>query len=148
MSTNEAKFWDRIVSALWHPKRLLHRVENGVLDGMPDSYTAMDSVANWLELKSPSEPKRGATPLFGSNHKLSQTQKNWLLTNRQAGARGWVAIETENWVILVGARHADAVNVCTVDRLIELADFSARRPLKPDDWTRFRLTLINLEFLP
>lgn len=143
--TNEAKFWQRIVDNIWQPDWLLNRIENGVLDGMPDCYTVIKSVPNWIELKCPAEPKRDATYLFSGSHKLSQTQRNWLLAHRQAGGRGWVGIETEKHVFLLGARYADECNSLTVVELRVLAQFWACRPLHEVHWQRFVDTLLMKE---
>lgn len=132
--TNEAKTWTRMVEALWKPNRVLNRIENGVLDGMPDTHFCIDGAMGWIEIKSPTEPARDKTPLFGSNHKLSIAQRNWLLAYVQAGGAAWVGIETDERMLLVHGRHADIVNRSTVSDLCAVADFHALRPLKPDSW--------------
>ena len=147
MST-EAAFWGRIVTGCWAPDRLLNRIENGVLDGMPDCYTVINGVANWLELKCPSTPSRPGTALFSGAHKLSPTQRNWLLAHRQAGGRGWVGIETDGWVLLIGAQHADVVNTSTLNQLLLRAAFGEERPMKPEHWTQFINTLTNRKLKP
>ena len=141
MADRENKFWNRIVEHLWRPTRVLNRVENGVLDGMPDAYYTIDGLSGWMELKVPIEPARPSTPLFGSNHKLSVSQRNWLLAHRQAGGVGWVEIETESCMMLIGARHADKVNHLTLAQLIAIADFAAQRPVQDQDWEKFVKTL-------
>lgn len=139
--TNEAKFWNRIVEALWHHTRVLERVENGMLDGMPDSHYCLESEPGWMELKCPVEPVRAKTPLFGSNHKLTTTQRNWLIKYHQAGGRAWVAIETDKRVLLIAGHHADRINDLSVSELIKIASFHALRPLLPDTWDNFERTL-------
>lgn len=142
MSGSEVAFWGRIVSALWRPNRVLNRVENGVVDGMPDAYLCMEGSANWVELKAPTEPRRASTPLFGnSNHKLSITQANWLLGHRQAGGRGWIAVETERWMFLCGARMADAINKMTLEEFREFSDFHCERPFAQPHWSAFESAL-------
>lgn len=146
--TNEGRFWTRIVDAMWACERMLNRIENGVLDGMPDCYMVVNGSMNWVELKCPNEPSRPATPLFSGNHKLSVTQRNWLLAHRQAGGRGWVGIETENWCMLIGARHADSVNLMTLPQLLAAADWRSPRPVREADWTAFIITLTNARIQP
>lgn len=148
MSTREAKFWDRIVGGLWDPKRMLQRVENGLVDGMPDSYIVSDAVANWVELKCPIVPARPSTALFSGNHNLSQSQRNWLLMHRQAGGRGWVGIETEEWVILIGAQHADSINSWPLSTILARAAFTARRPMDQTSWRLFLTALTNRKYNP
>ena len=138
MADREVNFWGRIMTGLWRPTRLLNRIENGVLDGMPDSYIVIAGSQNWVELKAPVEPVRTSTALFSGKHNVSITQRNWLLSHRQAGGRGWVAIETDKRVLLIGAQHVDAINVCTTLQLIETAGAGHwLRPMQTDDWDGF-----------
>lgn len=147
--TNEGRFWTRIVNALWAVEALLNRIENGVLDGMPDCYMVIRGSMNWVELKCPTEPKRSDTPLFGgSNHKLSVAQRNWLLSHRQAGGRGWVGIETESWCMLIGAQHADEINLLTMQQLLDRAAWKSPRPVREADWDAFVITLTNPRIKP
>lgn len=141
--TNEGKFWNRIVAALWKANRVFNRIENGVLDGMPDGYYTIESISGWMELKCPNEPKRATTPLFSGNHPLSLAQRNWLLAHHQAGGTSWVAIETESWVFLVAGSYADFINGWTLQQTIKSASFAASRPLKEADWLAFLNTLKN-----
>ena len=142
MST-EVHFWGRIVEALWHPRRVLNRIENGVLDGMPDTHYCIDGASGWIELKCPSEPKRETTALFSGSHKLSIGQANWLLSYVQAGGRAFIGIETDGWVLLVHGKHSDAINTSTITHLKRVSAFSAARPLKPADWIRFTKVLTS-----
>lgn len=141
--TNEGKFWNRIVSGIWKADRVLNRIENGVLDGMPDSYYTIVGCSGWMELKCPTEPKRATTPLFSGNHPLSLAQRNWLIAHHQAGGISWVAIETESWVFLVDGSQADFVNGWNMATMISSASFAAQRPLKEQDWLRFTYTLMR-----
>ena len=65
------------------PGDRLDRIENAVVTGMPDINMCIGGTEVWIEQKSPKEPVRSTTPLFGSNHKISQEQANWFL--RQTG---------------------------------------------------------------
>lgn len=127
--------WGRMAQGLWRPNRVLNRVENGVVDGMPDAYIVLEGFMNWVELKAPIEPARATTALFSGNHKLSISQRNWLLAHRQAGGRGWIAVETDGWFMLLPAAMADDVNKLT---LVAMANspiaFSFKRPAKVSDW--------------
>jgi len=153
MADRERLFWGRIVENLWAPDRFLLRIESGISDGVPDSYYTITQVSGWMELKCPIEPARETTALFSGNHQLSMAQRNWLLAHRQAGGVGFVAIETERHVMLIGSRHVDSVNTSTIEQLRALADFRAVRPLKARDWVQFMWTLtervkINKDLLP
>ena len=141
----EVNFWGRIVTALWAPNRMLARIENGVMDGMPDTYIVLERSMNWVELKAPVEPVRQTTALFSGNHKLSISQRNWLLSHRQAGGRGWIAIESERFVWLVGAKHADRINDATIEQMHELATFTGRRPMSEASWLEFKEALLQKE---
>lgn len=126
------------------PGDRLDRVENVVVAGMPDVNFCGDTVETWIELKSPTEPKRPSTPLFGSNHKLSQDQKNWMLRQFKAGGTAWVLIATDKrWMAILGA-HADRVNEMTVDTLLELSAWSTQKPVKDKtQWKALRKTLLR-----
>lgn len=139
----ETNFWGRIVSGIWGARRVLNRIENGVLDGMPDTYYCIDGTGGWMELKAPVEPKRATTPLFSGNHPLSLAQRNWLLAHAQAGGVSWVAIESDTAVLLVEGRHADIVNGSTLEELKRLAAFWSPRPMAEPDWRKFAETLVG-----
>lgn len=146
MADREVNFWGRIMTGLWRPTRLLNRIENGVLDGMPDSYIVIGGSQNWVELKAPIEPARTSTALFSGKHNLTITQRNWLLSHRQAGGRGWVAIETDKRVLLIRALHVDAINTSTVHQLIMTAgEAHWLRPMQESDWHSFANILTQKE---
>ena len=74
----------------------LDRVENFVVAGMPDINFCSEGKESWIEQKSPIEPKRQSTKLFGSNHKISQDQKNWFLRQMKAEGNAYFLIVTNN----------------------------------------------------
>lgn len=106
------------------------RIESMIGAGIPDINYCINGVEGWIELKSPTEPKREHTPLFGSNHRLLQSQMNWHLTQRRAGGISFVLICTEHWWLLIEGKHADVINDLTLWQLIDLAVWSAARPVK------------------
>lgn len=127
--------------ALIQGRDRIDRIENCLVPGMPDTNLCVDGLESWVEIKSPTEPKRLTTPLFGSNHKLSQDQMNWFLRQRNAGGRGWVLIET-NWRwMLISGKHADEVNELTVVQLEKMSEWSASKPLRKEHWERLRWVL-------
>lgn len=139
---SEVNFWTRIVDNCWRNDRVLNRVENGVLDGMPDSYYCIDGIMGWIELKVPDEPNRETTALFSGSHKLSQSQRNWMLAHEQAGGRRvFVGIETPRTTLLVPGKHADSINKMTLFQLIDASWFWAKRPLSRKDWDAFVMCL-------
>lgn len=125
------------------PKDRLDRVENVCVDGMPDVNFTAQGVESWIEMKSPVEPKRPTTPLFGSNHKVSQSQMNWMLRQRQAGGRCWILICSDKRWILINGHMADDVNKMTVDELIEQAAWYCVKPIPNEMWIELRRTLCS-----
>jgi len=112
------------------PRDRLDRVENIVGDGMPDTNYCIAGVEGWIELKSPTEPKRASTPLFGSNHKLLQTQKNWILEQLKAKGIVYLFIATNKRKMLVEGRWAEQINDMTVQQIIDIAKWHRERPRK------------------
>lgn len=104
----------------------IDRIENLVGTGMPDvNGCVVRGFEFWLEVKNPTEPKRPSTPLFGSNHKVSQEQANWFLTQRKAGGRCLFWIVTDKRRMLVPGIYADTLNKMTVSEIVEVACWSA-----------------------
>jgi hypothetical protein len=107
------------------PGDRLDRIENVLLPGMPDVNGCFTRNEFWIETKQPREPKRINTPLFGSNHDLSQDQKNWFLSQKNAGGNGIIYIQTDQGTrLFIGGEHADAINSATVTELMILAFWS------------------------
>jgi len=109
------------------PLDRMDRIENVVGNGTPDINYCAEGRESWIELKSPKEPKRVGTTLFGSNHRLSTDQKNWFLSQQNAGGNGYILIATDVRWILISGKHADLINTATVEYLLKLAIWSAER---------------------
>lgn len=120
----------------------IDRVENVLVDGTPDVNYCIEGTEGWIEIKCPTEPKRSTTPLFGSNHKLSQDQKNWIKRQLDAGGIVWVVIRTDyRWAILSG-RLAEGINLMTVQDLIDSAHHTFPHPNRDKyHWLRLRMIL-------
>lgn len=124
------------------PLDRLDRIENILVPGMPDVNCCIESTEIWIEQKSPTEPKRDSTKLFGSNHKLSVDQKNWFLRHRNAGGKGYVLIVTDKRWLLIDGKHADLINEMTVTQLIEISDWHEPKPIKDKEkWKELRCQL-------
>ena len=108
----------------------LDRVENVRIAGMPDINYCFDKREGWIEQKSPKEPVRTTTPLFGSNHRVSQDQMNWFLRQTRAGGRCYFLISTDKRWMLIGGWHADNLNNMTVDQLMENALWATMKPVR------------------
>lgn len=120
----------------------LDRIENVVVTGMPDINFCSNGVESWLEMKSPVEPKRPTTPLFGSNHKLSQAQMNWMLRQTKAGGRCFILIATDKRWMLIDGSFADNINKMTIQDLIMEASWHTTKPVEKNDWRFLRSILI------
>lgn len=129
------------------PSARVDRIENAASYGMADVNLNIDGVESWVEIKCPTEPKRATTPLFGSNHKLSQGQMNFFLRHNAAGGNGWVLIETDRRVMLLDGMYADDINKLAVPELITLSDATQSRPLKRESWNRFITALSTRQVL-
>jgi hypothetical protein len=126
------------------PGDRIDRIENLVGVGHPDVNMCLSGIELWVEIKAPIEPKRPGTPLFGSNHKLSQDQKNWLLAQRNAKGRAFIYIATQNRLLLIASKLADGLNEMTTPELIEHAlwhNFLGARATP--DWAALRKELLR-----
>lgn len=111
--------------AVCHPMDRIQRIENILVIGMPDVNFCIEGCEGWIEIKSPIEPKKDSTPLFGSNHKLSQDQKNWFLSQKNAGGKGYILICTDKrWILIDGCKYADIVNEMTTRQLVDISIYS------------------------
>ncbi len=128
------------------PLDRVDRVENIMLVGMPDVNCCIEGVEIWVENKCPKEPKRGTTPLFGSNHKLTQEQKNWILRQLNAGGNAVVFIATDKRYILMDGAFADGLNEMTVQELVDKARWhSTIESVSKDKWNKLRSALVSLK---
>lgn len=115
-----------------------NRIENVAGTGLPDINCCLGGVEVWIETKYPTIPKRLSTPLFGSNHKLSQEQMNWFAQQTQAGGNSFVYIETDDRRILIHGRHADDLNVMTLNEIVALAEIVLAKPTPSEQWQFMR----------
>ena len=134
---------EKIAYAHWkgriqRPLDRIERIENVVGIGTPDINYCIEGKEGWIELKQPTEPKKDTTPLFGSNHKLSQGQKNWFLRQFRAKGRGHILIATDKRWILISGALADHVNEMTVSDLVENSQWSTMNPVKEEQWGYLR----------
>lgn len=110
----------------------INRVENhDCCVGMPDvNICTKDLGEMWIEIKSPKEPKRETTPLFGSNHKISPDQKKWFKKQIDAGGSGVYLIYTDKRVIIIDAIHSENINSMTLNDIISNSLFAAKKPIR------------------
>ena len=126
----------------------LDRVENVVVNGMPDINYCSEGVECWLEQKSPKEPKRTTTKLFGSNHKVSQDQMNWFMRQMKAEGNAYFLIVTDKRWMLIGGEHADKINEMTVFELLDICLWNTPKPVRDkESWNKLRTTLNSRQHL-
>lgn len=137
---SEKTDWKLLRDKMKFPRDRWDRMENGVGVGMPDINYCIRGTEGWIEIKSPAEPKREETALFGSNHNLSQDQKNWFKRQTMAGGRCYILIGTDKRWMLVHGKHADTLNHMTVAELQAVADWIAMKPVRDGEgaWTNLR----------
>lgn len=129
----------------FRPGDRVDRIENVISSGMPDlNGCLVGGNEFWIETKAPTEPKRATTPLFGSNHKLSQDQLNWFMRQVKAGGRCFVYIETDTRRLLVHGSHADKINTATMDELLKVCSWQSVKPTRnKEKWDEFRNAIIS-----
>src|SRR3954462_1625562 len=115
---------------LCRPGDRMDRVENLVMLGMPDINLCAEGIEVWIEMKNPTEPKRSATPLFGSNHPLSIDQENWFIRQYQAGGRGFVLIATDKRWILMAGSEVTMINTASVGLLLNRSVWNHPKPIR------------------
>ena len=99
-----------------HPDRI-DRIENLTVVGMPDVNLCIQGRESWIEIKAPREPKRDSTPLFGSNHKVSLEQANWMKRQIDAGGRCFFFIGTNMRFLLLSGAIGGIINSMRVEEL-------------------------------
>ena len=141
---SEATDYKRFKDMVLDPLDRLDRIENSMVPGMPDTNLCGEETECWIEFKSPKEPMRASTKLFGSNHKLSLTQRNWFLRQRNAGGKAFVLIVTDKRWILMDGKHADLINEMTIAELLDAALWHHRKPITDKkQWKILRSRLLK-----
>lgn len=138
---SESKDYQTFKRNALDPIDRIDRIENFLVIGMPDTNLCVEGTEVWVEFKAPFEPKRATTALFGSNHKLSQEQKNWMLRQRNAGGNCCILIATDKRWLLIDGIHADRLNEATVGELIKWSKWNATKPIKKPQWKMLRAML-------
>jgi hypothetical protein len=141
---SEKNAYKSIKKAMCYLDRI-DRVENRLLAGMPDINACLaGGVDVWIEMKSPKEPKRMSTPLFGSNHKISQDQKNWFKRHLDSGGKGFYLIYTDKRIIVLNAHFSDTINEMSLEQIIDNSSFSTLKPVRDKkQWNLLREALMT-----
>ena len=139
---SESKDYKNLINNWPNKLDRIDRVENYVVDGMPDINMCIDGCEVWIEQKSPKEPARSTTPLFGSNHKVLQTQKNWFLRHTKSGGSCYFLIVSDKRWMLIPGFLFDEINEMTVDELLEQSVWTTTKPIRDkNQWKYLRQTL-------
>jgi hypothetical protein len=138
---SEKNAYQSLRDGIRQPGDRIQRIENVRLEGMPDVNMCLWGAEFWIEIKSPNEPKKLTSKLFGSSHKLSQDQKNWFLIQRNAGGSAFIYIETNLRRLLIHGLLADYVNEMSVEEAINRSLWNSIRPTSKDRWMELRLIL-------
>jgi hypothetical protein len=120
----------------------IDRIETRIIQGVPDVNLCLDGgYEMWIEIKSPVEPKKQSTPLFGSNHKVSQEQKNWFHRQLASGGRGFFLIYTDKRIILLNGKFYDEINAMPLSEILDKADWHTTKPVRKNEWNKLREAL-------
>lgn len=108
MRKPEQALWDKIRTAMdggWRADR----VENKILQGMPDVYFAISpQLTGWLELKVlPLFPARPETKIRIPHY--TAYQANWHWTHRDFGTKSWIMIRHQEELHVFPSRQALAL---------------------------------------
>lgn len=115
------------------------RIENALVPGMPDVNYCVNGVEGWIEIKQPSKlPVRDDTAIFGSNHKVSNAQKNWMLRQRRAGGRCWIYVKTNKWQALIDGFYAEEINNWNIKDFKNRSDWFKTSPVRKECWSLLR----------
>lgn len=108
MRRPEQALWDRL-STVMKGRWRADRVENKILQGMPDVYFGVSAqLHGWIELKVlPTFPKAAKTAVKVPHY--TAWQANWHWTHRDVGTRSWIAVQHEDLLYFFPSRLALAL---------------------------------------
>jgi len=113
MRKEEQRLWDTMRRNL--PRDVwAQRMENVMMNGMPDVVTLYNSFWVWTELKCADVPARGTTPLLGEKRGLSVDQRNWHFECERKGGVSYVLIrDDEMELYMISNKLCDRINKMT-----------------------------------
>jgi len=104
----EQKLWDRL-STIMVGRWRADRIENKVLQGMPDVYFGVSpQLHGWIELKVLPEFPKAAVSKVKIPH-YTAWQANWHWTHRDFGTRSWIFVQHEDDLYVLSSRMALAL---------------------------------------
>jgi len=148
--SSEKSTYGRFRSNLLSRVNRIDRVENLIVPGMPDVNCCFGNghpfadggTEFWIEIKTPREPVRATTPLFGSNHPIGRDQINWHRYHAQCGGRSFFLIDTNKRLLLMSGARAEEINGMTVGELVAASLFCEPKPMRAEKWMRLKRTLM------
>lgn len=124
----ESNVYARLKERLLRPEDRFERVENGMVDGMPDVNYCLAACEGWIELKAPKVPALGATRLLGGSEPFKVEQANWFLKQRRARGRCTLFIATSVALLAIpgdtAAKLGIRINQFSLDELRMYAGWS------------------------
>lgn len=134
MSTRESNVYRRLKDRITRPEDRFERVENGLVNGMPDVNYCFAGTEGWIEIKAPEEPARPTTALFGAgNHTVSVEQCNWMLKQSQARGRSYLFIATQARLVLLQGeevgKRGQQINKMTAHEIERIAIWKTQMPV-------------------
>lgn len=127
-------------------RRRIGRLENVVGVGWPDVNGCFEGSEFWIEIKEPTEPKRATTKLFGSNHKVTLEQRNWIKAQLLAGGLAYIYIDTGKHRLFISGKLADEINEMTLTEIVnsEHCIWWCKTPLRDEkEWEKVAHAIIN-----
>jgi hypothetical protein len=144
--SGESKDYATLKKNVCRMRDRIERIENVMVNGMPDVNYCIQGVEGWIEIKSPVEPKKSSTRLLLSNgnHPVSQDQKNWFFKQSVAGGNVFLLIATDKrWILVdnnvVNCNHE--INNMSVEGLLLRKLWSAEKPIKAESWEQLIMCL-------
>lgn len=132
----ESTAYKALKARIGRPEDRFERVENGMVDGMPDVNYCMAGAEGWIELKAPKVPKLGATRLLGGSEEFKVAQANWFLRQVRARGRCCLFIATDVALLAIPGKTAAhmgiKINELSLDELRMIAGWSADLRPAPD----------------
>ena len=110
------------------------RIETLIGLGIPDVNVCVPPGREfWIEIKSPTEPKRPGSAMIGGRcHPLSVDQKNFFLAQRRAGGRAYLWVGSDKRRLLLPGELADQFNEMTVAQMVDAALWHCPHTEKPN----------------
>lgn len=108
MRKPEQALWDKL-SGIMAGRWRADRVENKLLQGMPDVYFGVSpQLHGWIELKVlPEFPKAAKTTVKVPHY--TAWQANWHWTHRDFGTRSWILVKCQDFLYVFSSRQALAL---------------------------------------